>query len=166
MAVTHKDRHVMLSLPYMSIVLQYTFQQGQPPSFPQVYNMKGHASRGSQSTINRSSVGIQAWPNLNAWRPCKSISREVETNFQQEGSSLCISRDLVLKKTLSFKPDSRGMWMPNYEDPCAATPVTTNVDKPACWCNQEILCQNIQKSIKSKKKSKRSSMSRKPEKAT
>ena len=58
------------------------------------------------------------------------------------------------KKTLSFQPDFRGKWMPNYEDPCAATPVTTNVDKPACWCNQEILCQNIQKSIKSKKSKK------------
>jgi len=36
-------------------------------------------------------------------------------------------RDLVLKKTLSYQPDSKGMWMPNYEDPCAVTPVTTNV---------------------------------------
>ena len=25
--------------------------------------------------------------------------------------------DLVLKKSLSFKPDSRGKWTPNYEDP-------------------------------------------------
>jgi len=41
--------------------------------------------------------------------------------------------------------------MPNYEDPYAVTPVTTNVDKPAYRCSQEILCQNIQKSIKSKK---------------
>jgi len=23
------------------------------------------------------------------------------------------------KKTPSFQPDSRGRWMPNYEDPCA-----------------------------------------------
>jgi len=43
------------------------------------------------------------------------------------------------------------MWMPNYEDPCIVTPVTTNVDKPARRCSQERLCQNIQKSIKSKK---------------
>jgi len=54
MEVTYKDWREMLSL------LQYTFQQGQPPSFPQVYNMKGHASRGSQSPVNRSSAGIQA----------------------------------------------------------------------------------------------------------
>jgi len=54
------------------------------------------------------------------------------------------------KKTLSFQPDFRGKWMPNYEDPCAVTAVTTNDGKPACRCSQEILCQNIQKSIKSK----------------
>jgi len=34
MAFTYKDCHEMLLLPYMGIVLQYTFQQGQPPSFP------------------------------------------------------------------------------------------------------------------------------------
>ena len=39
----------------------------------------------------------------------------------------------------------------NYEGACAMTLVTTNVDKPSCRCSQEILCQNIQKSIKSKK---------------
>jgi len=56
-----------------------------------------------------------------------------------------ISRNLVPKKTLSFQPDSRGKWTPNYEGACAMTPVTTNVDKPACRCSQETLCQNIQK---------------------
>ena len=76
-------------------------------------------------------------------------------------------RDLVFKKTLSFQPDSRGKWTPNYEGACPMTLVTTNVDKPACWCSQEILCQNIQKSIKSKNQKKsKSSIGRKPEKAT
>jgi len=46
-----------------------------------------------------------------------------------------ISRNLVLKKTLSFQPDSRGKWTPNYEGACAMTHVTTNVDKPACRCS-------------------------------
>ena len=55
MAVTYKDWREML------LLLQYTLQQGQPPSFPQKYNMKGHASRGSQSPIDRSYVEIQAW---------------------------------------------------------------------------------------------------------
>jgi len=40
--------------------------------------------------------------------------------------------------------------MPNYEDPCAVTPVTTNVDKPACRCSQEIRCKK-KKSKKIKK---------------
>jgi len=35
MAFTLKDRHEMISLPCMGIVLQYTFQQGQSPSFSQ-----------------------------------------------------------------------------------------------------------------------------------
>jgi len=35
MAFTYKDLHEMLLLPYMGIMLQYTFQQGQPPSIPQ-----------------------------------------------------------------------------------------------------------------------------------
>jgi len=34
------------------------------------------------------------------------MSREVKTNFQQEGSSPWISRNLVLKTTLSSQPDS------------------------------------------------------------
>jgi len=42
-----------------------------------------------------------------------------------------ISRNLVLKKTLSFQPDSRGKWTSNYEGARAMTPLTTNVDKPA-----------------------------------
>jgi len=33
-AFTYKDWHEMISLPYMGIVLQYTFQQGQSPFFP------------------------------------------------------------------------------------------------------------------------------------
>jgi len=49
------------------------------------------------------------------------------------------------------------------------THVATNVDKPACRCSQEILCENIQKFNKKKaliKRKKNSSISRKPKKAT
>jgi len=35
MAFTYKDWHKMILLPHMGIVFQYTFQQGQSPSFPQ-----------------------------------------------------------------------------------------------------------------------------------
>ena len=34
-AFTYKDWHEMIPSPHMGIVLQYTFQQGQSPSFPQ-----------------------------------------------------------------------------------------------------------------------------------
>ena len=47
----------------------------------------------------------------------------------------------VPKKVLSFQPDSRDKWTPNYEGSCDITLVTTDVDKPASWCSQEILCQ-------------------------
>jgi len=83
MAVTYKDRHEMLPLPHMGIMLQHTFQQEQPPLLPSVYNMEV-----VEVTADRSSAEIQAWLNLNAWRPCTTISKEVGTNFQQEGSSL------------------------------------------------------------------------------
>jgi len=35
MAFNNKDWHEMIPLLYMGIVLQYTFRQGQSPSFPQ-----------------------------------------------------------------------------------------------------------------------------------
>ena len=47
MAFTYKDWHGTLPLPHMDIVLQYTFQQGQSPSFP-------------QSPVDRSSAEVQA----------------------------------------------------------------------------------------------------------
>jgi len=73
------------------------------------------------------------------------MSKEFETNFQQRrfGPREFQERDLVLKETLSFQPDSRGKWTPNYEGPCAMTHVTTDVDKPVSRCSQEILCQKI-----------------------
>jgi len=40
MAFIYKDWHEMLPLPYMGIMLHYTFQQGQPPLLPSVYNME------------------------------------------------------------------------------------------------------------------------------
>jgi len=118
------------------IILQVHTSTGATSLLPSIYNMEV-----VEVPVDRSSAEIQAWPNLNAWWPCTTTSKEVETNFQQEGPSLWISRDLMLKKTLSFQPDSRGKWMPNYEGPCAITPVITNVDKPSCRCSQEILCQ-------------------------
>jgi len=126
----------ILAVEVAVIILQVHTSTRATPLLPSTYNMEV-----VEVPVDRSSAEIQAWPNLNAWWPCTTTSKEVEINFQQEGPSLWISRDLMLKKTLSFQPDSRGKWMPNYEDPCAITPVTTNADQPACRCGQEILCQ-------------------------
>jgi len=71
----------------------YTFQQGQPPLLPSVYNME---------VVEVSSIGVLLKSKLDwtkkTWRPCTTISREVKTNFQQERSSPWISRNLVLKR--------------------------------------------------------------------
>jgi len=56
-----KDWHRMLQLPRMGSVFQYTFQQGQTPILPSVYNMEV-----VQVPVDRSSAKIQAWLNLNA----------------------------------------------------------------------------------------------------
>jgi len=54
MAVAYKDRHEMLLLPCMGIVLHYTFEKGQapPPSLS--------IQRGGQCPIDRSSAELQA----------------------------------------------------------------------------------------------------------
>jgi len=108
---------------------------GQPPPSLSIQH-GGRASCGGRSPVNRSSAGIQAWSNLNAWRPCTTMSKEVETNFQQEGSSQWISRkNFVPKKVLPFQPDSRGKLTHNYEGSCAMTLVTTNGDNHTCPMN-------------------------------
>ena len=45
------------------------------------------------------------------------MSAESDESIRQEGQGSCVPRDLVLKKVLSFVPDSRGKWTPNYEGP-------------------------------------------------
>ena len=40
----------------------------------------------------------------------KAFDKKVKPRVFREG-------DLVLKKTLTFKPDSKGKWTPNYEGP-------------------------------------------------
>jgi len=61
-----------------------------PPSLN--IHHEGHASRGGRSPVNKSFAGIQAWSNLNVWQPCTTITKEVDTNFQQEGLSPSNSR--------------------------------------------------------------------------
>ena len=64
-------------------------------------------------------------------------------------------------KTPSFQPDSRDKWMPNYEDPCVVTPVTTSVNKTLMPMQSRNTLSKNQLNQKSK-----SSISCKPEKAT
>jgi len=130
MAVTCKDRHEMLSLPHRGIVLQHTFQQGQPPPSLSIQH-GGHASRGIWSPVSRSSAGIPAWLNLKGmttlynyikrgWNRLPT-RRFVPVKFKKE--TLCP------KKVLLFQPYSRGKWAPNYESSCAMTLTTMDGDK-------------------------------------
>jgi len=52
----------------------------------------------------------------------QASNKKVHPREIQEG-------DFVPKKVLSFQPDFRGKWTPNYEGPCAMTLVTTDGDK-------------------------------------
>ena len=60
MVVSHEDRHEMLLLPRMGIVLQVHTSTGATPPPSLSIQREGHTSRGSQSPVNRSSAGIQA----------------------------------------------------------------------------------------------------------
>jgi len=60
MAFTYKDWHEMILLPYIGIVLQYTFQQGNPPPSLSIQH-GGRASHWGRSPVYRSSAEVQAW---------------------------------------------------------------------------------------------------------
>jgi len=121
----------MLLLPYIGIVLQYTFQQGQPPILPSVYNMEAVPPVKVWSPVNRSSVGIPAWLNLKCMttlynyikRGLKQVSNKKVRPWEIP------ERDFVPKRVLPFQPDSRGKWTPNYEGSCAMTFTTVDGDK-------------------------------------
>jgi len=98
-----EDGSHLQRLAWDVIVASMHTSTGEAPLLPSVYNMEV-----VEVPVDRNSSEIQAWLNLKTWRPSTTISREVETNFQQEGPSPWISRNLVLKKILSFQPDSRG----------------------------------------------------------
>ena len=98
MTVTYKDWHEMLPSYFKA-----TLQQGQSPLLPSVYNMEV-----VELPVDRSFAEIQAWLNLKTWRPFTTISRGVETNFQQEGPSPWISIDFMLKKVTIFPTRFQG----------------------------------------------------------
>ena len=122
MAVTYKDWHEML--PYMSIVLQYIFQQGKPPPSLSI-------RRGGQSPVNRSTAGIPPWLNLKCMTTLynyikrglkRTSNKKVRPRKFQEGN-------YVPKKVLSSQPNSKGKWTPNHEGSCAMSLTTMDGDK-------------------------------------
>jgi hypothetical protein len=80
----------------------------------------------------------------------QTSNKKVRPHEIQEG-------DFVLKEVLSFQPDSRGKWMPNYEGPCAMTFMTTDGDKHTHPMNAG--------EVKKYSVKKKNSISCKPEKA-
>ena len=78
------DRHI-------GIVLQYTFQQGQPPHLPSIYNMKIASPTELKVSPMKNSLGQSHQKN--------------ETSFQQEGSSLRISRRPYAQKVTIFQSE-------------------------------------------------------------
>jgi len=96
------------------------FNRGNPLSFPNIQRGSS-ASRGGRSPVNRSYAKVQAWLNLKHMttlynyikRSLKQTSnKKVRPHEIQEG-------DFVPKRVLSFQPDSKGKWTPNYEGSCA-----------------------------------------------
>ena len=82
-----------------------------PPSLN--IHHEGHASRGGRSPVNKSYAGIQAWSNLNVWQPCTTITKEVDTNLQQESSSpwnsrrrLCAQKSTIFSTRLQGQVDA------------------------------------------------------------
>ena len=77
----------MLPLPYISIMLQYTFQQGQPPLIPSVYNMEVVLP----VVVEVPPIGVCRSPSLVELKIHDDLvqlyQKKFKTNFQQEGSS-------------------------------------------------------------------------------
>jgi len=56
----------------------------------------------------------------------------------------------VLKKTISFQPDSRGKWSSNYEGSCAMTLTTMDGDKLTRAMNVDAVKKYSVKKIKAR----------------
>jgi len=112
----------MISLPYMGIVPQYTFQQGQSPSF-------------SQYTTWRSAE-VQVCLNL---KYTVTLYNYVKRSVKQASNKKvrpheCQESGLVLKVILSDLNRFQGQWMPNHK---RWWKTCTSYESQ---CSQEILC--------------------------
>jgi len=72
----------------------------------------------------------------------QTSNKKVPPHEIQEG-------DCVPKRVLSFRPDSKGKWTPNYEGSCAMTLTTMDGDKVARLVNGGAVKKS---SVKKKKK--------------
>ncbi|KAI5412732.1 hypothetical protein KIW84_057389 [Lathyrus oleraceus] len=92
MTVTYKDWHEMLPFALHGYGTSVRTSTGATP-FSLVYGME-----------------VVLPVELYQQRMKKAFDKKVKPRVFREG-------DLVLKKVLSFAPDSRGKWTPNYEGP-------------------------------------------------
>ncbi|KAI5384320.1 hypothetical protein KIW84_071362 [Lathyrus oleraceus] len=81
------------------------------PSSPQLTDAEWIQSRYDQlNLIEEKRLTAMCHGQLYQQRMKKAFDKKVKPRVFREG-------DLVLKKVLSFVPDSRGKWTPNYEGP-------------------------------------------------
>jgi hypothetical protein len=81
------------------------------PSSPKLTDAEWIQSRYDQlNLIEEKRLTAKCHGNLYQQRMKKAFDKKVKPRVFREG-------DLVLKKVLSFAPDSRGKWTPNYEGP-------------------------------------------------
>ncbi|KAI5433774.1 hypothetical protein KIW84_020876 [Lathyrus oleraceus] len=100
MVVTYKDWHEMLPFALHGYRTSIRTSTGDP-----FLTYEWYGSCAPHREINCHGHG-----QLYQQRMKKAFDKKVRPHVFREG-------DLVLKKILSFKPDSRGKWTPNYEGP-------------------------------------------------
>ncbi|KAI5406183.1 hypothetical protein KIW84_052795 [Lathyrus oleraceus] len=109
MVVTYKDWHEMLpfalhgyqvEIPSMRVLME-----------AKLIDAEWVKSRYDQlNLIEEKRLTAMCHGQLHQQRMKKAFDKKVKPRVFREG-------DLVLKKVLSFAPDSRGKWTPNYEGP-------------------------------------------------
>jgi len=122
----------MLLLPYISIMLQYTFQQGQPPLIPLVYNMEVVLP----VVVEVLPIGVCRSPSLVELKIHDDLvqlyqKRLKHTSNKKVRPHEIQEKDFVPKKVLHFQSDPKGKWTPNYKGSCAMTFTTMDGGKLA-----------------------------------
>ncbi|KAI5399503.1 hypothetical protein KIW84_064733 [Lathyrus oleraceus] len=108
MVVTYKDWHEMLPFALHEYRTSVCTSIGATP-FSLVYGMEVVLPV-ELNLIEEKRLTAMCHGQLYQQRMKKAFDKKVKPRVFREG-------DLVLKKVLSFAPDSRGKWTPNYEGP-------------------------------------------------